>query len=223
MVQGLSITLVIPCYNEGLGLPHVLQKVPPCIDEVIIVDNNSTDDTVAIALEHGAIVLPAPVQGYGAAYKVGFAACKGDIVVTLDGDGTYPVEEIEQLVAQLIAAPLDFISACRFPLQNPENMDRLSRIGNWGLTLAAKVLFGYGLQDSQSGMWVFRRSVLSQIRLESDGMPLSEEIKIEVIKRKLRFREIHIPYHLRFGEKKIRKFRDGFHNLWFLVYLRLRS
>jgi glycosyltransferase involved in cell wall biosynthesis len=223
MLQGRSITLIIPCYNEALGLPHVLQKVPKCVDEVLIVDNNSTDETAEIARSFGARVVVAPRQGYGAAYKVGFAACDSEIVVTLDGDGTYPLEEIERLVCILLADELDFISACRFPLKNPENMDRVSRIGNWGLTLSAKILFRYGLQDSQSGMWIFRRAILERLRIESDGMPLSEEIKIEALKKKLKFREVHIPYYMRFGEKKIRKFRDGLHNLWFLLYLRFRK
>jgi dolichol-phosphate hexosyltransferase len=223
MVQGKSIQLIIPCYNEALGLPHVLSRVPDCVDRVLVVDNASTDETVAIARQFGAQVIRESRRGYGAAYKAGFAAADADVIVTLDGDGTYPVEEIPRLVETLLKEGLDFISACRFPLQNPENMDRVSRIGNWGLTLTAKVLFGYGLKDSQSGMWIFRRELLLKLRLESDGMPLSEEIKIEAIKRKFKLREIHIPYHMRFGEKKIRKFRDGFHNLWFLVYLRFRK
>jgi dolichol-phosphate hexosyltransferase len=222
MLHGKSIQLILPCYNEALGLPHVFSKVPACVDRVLVVDNDSTDDTANIARGFGAQVIHEKKRGYGAAYKAGFAAADADIIVTLDGDATYPVEEIPGLVERLLGDKLDFISACRFPLQNPGNMDRLSKIGNWGLTLAAKVLFGYGLRDSQSGMWIFRREVLAKLRLESDGMPLSEEIKIEAIKRKFRFREVHIPYHMRYGEKKIRKFRDGFHNLWFLVYLRFR-
>lgn len=223
MLQDKTITLIIPCYNEELGLPPVLGKVPACVDRVLVVDNNSKDRTVEVAQAHGATVVPAPVQGYGAAYKQGFAAAVEDIIVTLDGDDTYPVDLIPDLVGQLLRDDLEFISACRFPLQNPKNMDPVSKFGNWVLTLTAKILFGYGLRDSQSGMWIFRRDALSRMRLESDGMPLSEEIKIEAIKRGLRFREVHIPYHLRIGEKKIRKFRDGFHNLYFLVYLRFRK
>jgi hypothetical protein len=223
MLHGKTISLIIPCYNEAIALPHQLPQVPPFIDELLIVDNNSTDNTAEIARAHGAKVVAESRKGYGAAYKCGFKAATGEIFVTLDGDGTYPLEEIERLVGILETEKLDFISACRFPLQNPENMDKVSQFGNRVLTLAAKILFGNGIQDSQSGMWVFRSACLQKMRIESDGMPLSEEIKIEALKRKLRFKEVHIPYHARLGEKKIRKFRDGWHNLWFLVYLRLRK
>jgi len=110
-----------------------------------------------------------------------------------------------------------------FLLMDGKNMDGVSKFGNRVLTFTAQVLFGYGLKDSQSGMWVFYAEVLERLRVESGGMPLSEEIKIEAIRRGLRFREVHIPYHMRFGEKKIKKFRDGMRNLWWLVRMRFRK
>lgn len=222
MIKGQSISLVIPCYNEELGLPHVLVKVPAEVDEIVVVDNNSTDRTAEIARAHGAKVYLETRQGYGAAYHRGFKEATGDIIVTLDGDGTYPLEEVHRLVDTLISQDLEFISASRFPLQNPENMDSVSRFGNWVLTLTTAILFGYGIKDSQSGMWIFRRAALPRMRLKSQGMALSEEIKIEAVRRGLRFKEIHIPYYLRFGEKKIKKFQDGFRNLFYLVQLRFR-
>lgn len=203
-------------------MPHVLEKVPDWVDEVVIVDNNSTDKTARIGEEMGARVFREEKQGYGYAYHRGFAEAKGDIFITMDGDGTYPVEEMQRLTDMLLDRELDFISACRFPLSNPENMDGVSKFGNKVLTLSARILFGYGLKDSQSGMWVFRKECLSKMKLKSNGMAFSEEIKIEAIRRKLRFAEEHIPYHLRYGEKKIKKFRDGIKNLWFLIPLRFR-
>ena len=121
------------------------------------------------------------------------------------------------LVERLLDEDLDFISACRFPLADAKAMPLSNRFGNFVLTLATVVLFGRAIRDSQSGMWIFRRSILSQLRLTSDGMPLSEEIKIEVLRRGLRFREIHIPYRERIGEVKLRKWKDGWENLCFLV------
>ena len=216
------ISLVIPCYNEEEGLPHVLEKVPEMVDEIVLVDNNSTDTTAEIGARFGAKVFREVQQGYGHAYFKGFAEATGDIIVTMDGDGTYPPEEIPRLIELLFSEDLEFISACRFPLSNPKNMDPVSKFGNWVLTFMTRLLFGYGLKDSQSGMWVFRAKALNRMRLENTGMAFSEEIKIESIRRGLRFRETHIPYHLRFGKKKIKKFRDGIRNLWFLFRLRFR-
>ena len=204
-------------------MPFVLKKVPEEVDEIVIVDNNSSDMTATIGQDFGAKVFREEQQGYGHAYFKGMAEATGDIFITMDGDGTYPPEEIPRLLEILIADKLDFISARRFPLSNPKNMDPVSKFGNWVLTLVTRVLFGYGLKDSQSGMWVFRKEILEKIRLESRGMAFSEEIKIEVIKRGLKFREVHIPYYLRFGKKKIKKFQDGIRNLFFLFQLRFRK
>jgi len=223
LYQGHRISLIIPCYNEEEGLPFVLEKVPDLVDEIVIVDNNSTDLTANIGTQSGAKVFREEKQGYGHAYFKGLAEANGDIFITMDGDGTYPPEEIPRLLEILHRDQLDFISACRFPLLVPKNMDPVSRFGNRVLTLTTRILFGYGVKDSQSGMWVFHRKVMDSIRLESKGMAFSEEIKIESIKRGLAFKEVHIPYHLRYGEKKIKKFKDGILNLWFLFKLRFRK
>ena len=92
------------------------------------------------------------------------------------------------------------------------------KIGNLILSLTMSVLFFRWVRDSQSGMWVFRRSILSEMKLVSDGMAFSEEIKIEALKSsKVRFGEISIMYTSRLGEIKLNPWRDGFQNLWFLV------
>jgi hypothetical protein len=223
MYQHYSVGLIIPCYNEEEGLPMVLNNLPSIIDKVYIVDNQSDDLTAQIAHHYGAIVLKEAKKGYGYAYKKGFQNIDTDIIVTMDGDGTYPPQEIPRLLSELVNENLDFISACRFPLQNPENMDWVSKIGNYILTFVTQLLFAYSIKDSQSGMWVFKKEVLSKIRLESNGMALSEEIKIEILKKKLRFKESHIPYYQRYGKKKIKKFQDGIKNLAFLFYLKFRK
>ena len=91
-------------------------------------------------------------------------------------------------------------------------------VGNHMLTLASRALFRSPFRDSQSGMWVFRRSILEKMTLVSDGMSFSEEIKIEALKdSSIRFGEISILYTSRLGEIKLNPWRDGFQNLWFLV------
>ena len=222
MYQSHRISLIIPCYNEELGLPYVLEKVPKLVDEIVIVDNNSTDMTADIAEKFGARVFREARQGYGHAYFKGIAEATGDILVTMDGDGTYPPDEIPRLLEVFFSQELEFISACRFPLQNRKNMDPVSKFGNWVLTTLTRILFGLGLRDSQSGMWIFYRKDVARLDLRNKGMGFSEEIKIQAIRKGLRFKEVHIPYHLRFGEKKIKKFEDGLKNLVFLFALKWR-
>ena len=218
MHRGLKISVVIPCYNEEVGVRHTIEMLPECVDEIVVVDNNSTDRTSEVATELGARVVFEKRKGYGAAYKAGLPAVTGDVTVTLDGDGTYPAEQIPELVDHLVDAKLDFISASRFPLQNPKAMNFSNKVGNWVLTVGMAVLYGTAVRDSQSGMWIYRSSVYPLLNLTSDGMPLSEEIKIEAIRHPdVQFGEYHVNYHPRVGEVKLDKWRDGFRNLLFLV------
>jgi len=223
VVQGYKVSVVIPCYNEEEGIRRVLEGMPESIDERIVVDNNSTNATGDVARSLGAKVIFEARQGYGFAYKAGLPAATGDIIATMDGDGSYPADWIPKLAERLIGQELDFISGCRFPLADPRSMPWSNKMGNLLLTAAMAVLYGRRIRDSQSGMWVFRRSLLRSLILTSDGMPLSEEIKIEAIQRGFRFREIHIPYRTRIGEAKLRKCRDGWENLRFLGRKRFQS
>jgi len=217
MHRNLSISVVIPCYNEEDGVREVIGRMPPVVDEVVVVDNNCTDRTAEVARSLGAVVVAEKVPGYGAAYKAGLKAASKDVIVTLDGDGTYPPEEIPRLVDELVNRGWDFLSASRFPLTDPRAMHLSNRLGNWVLTVAAAILFFKPIRDSQSGMWVFKRPALARMRLTSDGMPFSEEIKLEALLRGLKFGEGHIPYGARIGEVKLQKWRDGWYNLAFLV------
>ena len=224
MHRNLKISVVIPCYNEAEGIRAVIEQIPHYVDEIVVVDNRSTDGTGDIARSLGARVIYQGKRGYGAAYKAGLPSAKGDIIATLDGDGTYPAEEIARLVDRLEDDGFDFISASRFPLTDPSAMSITNQFGNRVLTVVTRLLFGHPIEDSQSGMWVFRRSVLAKLHLTSDGMPLSEEIKIEALAHhEVRFLECRIPYRHRIGEVKLRRWREGFENLIFLVKKRLRT
>jgi glycosyltransferase involved in cell wall biosynthesis len=217
MHRNLTLSVVIPCYNEENGVREVIGRMPKCIDEIVVVDNNCTDKTAEVATSLGARVVHEKTPGYGAAYKAGMAAATSDLIITMDGDGTYPPEEITRLVDHLVDKRLDFLSASRFPLSDPRAMGFTNQLGNWVLTVTAIALFFQYLRDSQSGMWVFRRSLLQKLKLTSDGMPFSQEIKLEAMLRGAHFGEAHIPYGARIGEVKLQKWRDGWLNLSFLV------
>jgi glycosyltransferase involved in cell wall biosynthesis len=217
MHRDLTISVVIPCYNEEDGIRQVIGRMPKVVDEIVVVDNNCTDGTAAVAASLGARVVAEKTPGYGAAYKAGLKAAAKDVIVTMDGDGTYPPEEIPRLVDQLVDRKWEFLSASRFPLADGRAMQLTNRLGNGVLTLAAALLFFKPIRDSQSGMWVFRRRALERMRLTSNGMAFSEEIKLEALLRGLRFGEGHIPYGERVGAVKLQKWRDGYENLLFLV------
>ncbi|MFN0166419.1 MAG: glycosyltransferase family 2 protein [Bryobacteraceae bacterium] len=218
MYNGHRITVIAPCLNEEQGIREVLTRMPAFVDEVIVVDNNSTDRTSEVAEQLGAKVIREAVRGYGRSYKRGFANATGDVIVTLDGDHSYPVDAISYLLEAFRHLEVDFLSASRFPVRDRNAMSFKHKIGNLILSLAASILYFRWVRDSQSGMWVLRRSILPLMKLESDGMAFSEEIKIEALKHpKIRFGEISIQYSSRLGEIKLNPWRDGFYNLWFLL------
>ena len=224
MYRERRITVVIPCLNEEEGIRKVLDSLPSFVDEVIVVDNNSTDRTAEISRAMGAIVIKEFNRGYGRAYKKGFSAATGDIIVTLDGDHSYPADALSYLLEAFFYCNVGFLSASRFPTLKKGAMTFKHRIGNKILSLTMSILFLRWVNDSQSGMWVFRRNALSKMALSSDGMAFSEEIKIEAIRnRDIGFHEISINYSQRIGEIKLQPWRDGLQNILFLFKKRLTS
>lgn len=215
-----EISVVIPCHNEEQGLQQVIPQLPRAA-EILVIDNNSTDKTAEVAQGLGAKVLKESVPGYGAAIKKGLQNASGTFVVVLDGDGQYSAKEITSALEFLKRQQLDFVSCSRFPLRNKKAMTLTRRLGNWLLTVAVNFLFGLHLKDSQSGMWVFRRTVLEKLRLENDSMPFSEEIKIKAaVRKELRFAEWQIDYSPRLGESSLFPLKHGWQNLGYLLKLR---
>lgn len=217
MYGGKRIAVVIPCLNEEKGIGKVLSRIPPFVDEVLVVDNDSTDDTGAVARKMGARVVLEKVRGYGRAYKAGLSSVNAEIVVTLDGDHSYPVDALSYLLEVFFRSGVKFLSASRFPVRHAHSMSRKHRLGNKILSLVMSILYFRWVADSQSGMWIFDKSCLAAMRLESDGMPFSEEIKIEAMRRReIGFKEVYIDYTNRMGESKLEPWRDGMKNLLFL-------
>ena len=218
LYKGQKITVIIPCLNEEQGVEQVLKRLPEFVDETIVVDNGSTDRTSEVAREFGAQVIREDVRGYGRSYKTGFASATGDLIITLDGDHSYPPDAISYLLEAFLHLEADFLNASRFPVRDANAMSFLNKLGNLVLSFAMSILYFRWVRDSQSGMWVFRRSILAGMNLTSNGMAFSEEIKIEALKRHdVRFAEISIMYTSRLGETKLNLWRDGFYNLWFIL------
>ncbi|MHB1440084.1 MAG: glycosyltransferase [Cuniculiplasma sp.] len=209
-----NVSVIIPTMNEGKTIGQVidgLQYLEP--DQIIIVDTNSTDETREIASGKNAIILNEPRKGYGRAYKKGISEARGDIIVCLDGDGTYPTEAIGPLIDLLLIDKVDFISCDRMSLRTTHSYTNLHLVGNKILNKALAILYGYRLYDSQSGMWIFKKELYSKMRNLSDGMSFSQDIKIEAI-RNGQLIEVPIRYGVRLTKPKLNTWRDGFQNLF---------
>ncbi len=222
------VSVIIPTMNEEASIGGVLDELQQAFSasshdhEVLVVDTLSTDGTVALAEARGARVLREDRRGYGRAYMTGFAAARGAYVATLDADATYPARAVPALVTRAETEGWDFLSGNRLTTLSPEAMGPAHRLGNAVLNLTVRLFYGLTLRDSQSGMWIIRRQALQRLALENEGMPFSEEIKLEALARGLRFAEVPIPYRPRVGEAKIRAWADGWANLRYLVRRRLR-
>lgn len=216
MYRDKRISLVMPCLNEEQGLPQIARDLPAIVDQVIVVDNNSTDNTAAVARSFGWTVIPETRRGYGRAYKTGLAAATGDVIVTMDGDGTYPRNFIPILLDVMFDENIDFISCDRTGHKDrPSSFLRV--FGNDVLNIFIFFLYSIRIHDSQSGMWVFKRELLARMNLTSDTMAFSEELKLEAFTLpNVRCKELVIYYHERHGESKLDIWRDGFANLAFL-------
>jgi hypothetical protein len=214
----MNVTAILPTKNEEKAVGKVIKSLKKYVDEIYIVDYNSTDKTREIAKNLGAKVIIEPRKGYGRAYKTGFKKVRADIIVTLDADGSYSVKNLSSYIQLIKKGEFDFISCNRVPKKG--SMSFTHRIGNLILTVFSNILFGISLKDSQSGMWIFKSKILRNLKLESDGMPFSEEIKIKVIKAGFRFAERPVDYYKRLGDVKLNTFRDGLNNLLFLFKLR---
>jgi glycosyltransferase involved in cell wall biosynthesis len=236
-------TLIVPTLNEAESIGHVLRTFrvaaeeanrslwanDPLAWEILVVDGASTDGTAEKAMGEGARVIVERRKGYGRAYQTGFAQATGEIVATADGDATYPVETIPALARRLVDEPIDFLSGNRLAYLDRRAMTMEHRIGNRILNLFLHVAYhhylssaeGGRIEDSQSGFWIFRRSILNRLHVQEDGMAFSEELKIEVLLAGLRFVEVPIHYGERWGRPKLSSWHDGFGNLLFLYRKRI--
>jgi glycosyltransferase involved in cell wall biosynthesis len=218
------ISVVIPTMNEEATIGALLDGIRKHLAhediEILIVDTNSRDRTREIAMSKGAIVVDEPRRGYGRAYKTGFERASGEIIVTMDADNTYPPEDISKLLALIDGDRADFATGDRLSTVSRDAMSTMHRFGNKLLNFLALALFFHRFRDTQTGMWVFRKKVLEGISPKSDGMPFSEEIKINAVVSGLRFVEVPITYRVRLGEVKLRSWDDGWKNIRYLFQLR---
>lgn len=230
-----KISFVIPALNEEAVIAATLRRIP-CKQlhklgfetEIIVADNNSEDHTAQVAATCGAMVVSETQRGYGNAYKAGFSAATGDIVVMTDADGTYPVELTHQLIKPILEERAEVVIGSRFLGRIKEGaMPPIHKIGNRLLTLQLNLLFALPfkkpISDAHSGFRAFHADALKALELHTDGMEFASELVIEAYAKSLRMTEIPIDYSPRAANShaKLRTFRDGARHLLFMLNTRV--
>jgi len=217
MYKGRQITALIPCPRGASDIQSVLPQVPTFVDEVIAVIEADSDHSSALASFDKLRIITEQVHGLGRAYRAGLAQAKGDVIVSLDSDHFFPVDSISYLIELLLRSDVRFVSGSRFPLEDKDAMSLKHRLGNRFLSLVFSLLYFRWVSDSQSGLWVFERSILNEVNLVGDMLELCEELKIEAIRNpQIGFMEVYLDFSSRSGEARLRPYRDGLHNLLFM-------
>jgi glycosyltransferase involved in cell wall biosynthesis len=206
------VTLLIPAKNEERNLAWVLHRVPPMIDEVILIDGHSTDRTVDVAraVRPDVVVVMERTRGKGAAVRTGIAAASGDFVVMIDADGSMDPFEIPRYVAQLEDGA-DVVKGSRFlPGGGSSDMTRIRRVGNRALLTMVNGLFRTRFTELCYGFMAFRRDHMVSLGLTSDGFEIETEIVVRAARQGLTIREVpSFEASRRFGESHLNTFRDG--------------
>jgi len=213
-----EITVLICTLNEGGNLSNVLPRIPDWVSEVLLVDGHSTDGTVEIAkkLQPGVKVLYQPGKGKGDALKYGIKHASGEIVVTLDADGTTEPEEIPKFIEPLLKG-YDFAKGSRFLNGRPQ-MPLHRRAGNWILVTAANILHGTKYTDICSGYNAFWKRAIEKLNLRSDGFEMEQEMNVKIRRAGLRVTEVACSDRGRLGgSSKTKDVRQGFKDLMTIV------
>jgi len=210
MLKKSRISVIIPTLNEEKAVGKVLNAMPmDIVDEIIVVDS-STDGTAKVAKSLNAKVVFERRLGYGRALQTGIAHAKGDIVVYMDGDGTYDPKEIVDLVMPTANREYNVILGNRLSRSMlPGAMNRFNRFGNFLLSLIFSVLFLKRIRDTQSGFRAIDQSFLAGLSYHNHGMPFVTEQLIKLMRRGAKVGEVPITYSPRIGQTKLCSWTDG--------------
>ena len=223
----MKISFVIPALNEEGIVGKTIKSIP--VEEIkeagyeveiIVINNNSTDNTEQEAREAGATVFLEMNRGYGNAYKRGFKEAAGDIFVMGDADGTYPLEQSLNFINYIVEDGCDFVIGSRFKGSIEEGaMPALHQyIGNPMLTKMLNILFHADYSDTHCGMRAFTREAYEKMDLKAPGMEFAIEMVIEAAEKNLNIKEVPISYRKRGGgEAKLSSFDDGWRHIKYML------
>jgi glycosyltransferase involved in cell wall biosynthesis len=219
------VSVIVPALDEARNLPYVLPRIPKWVHEVVLVDGGSLDGTVEVArvLLPGIRVVGQERPGKGAALQAGFRVATGDIIVTIDADGSTDPAEIPLFVACLLSGA-DFVKGSRFVQGGgTDDMGVVRRVGNWMLRTAVRVAFGGRYSDLCYGYNAFWRSVLPVIDGDADGFEIETFMNVRVLAAGMKVAEVPSHEGRRiYGLSHLSTFRDGYRVLRTIVRERLQ-
>lgn len=220
-----GVSLVIPAKNEGKNLPFVLEHVPDCVDEIILVDS-STDVTrlIARSCRPDVRIISSPQKGKGNALRMGFQAARGDLIIAMDADGSMSPDEIPQYV-YFLSHGYDFVKGSRF-VGGGGSLDitPIRRAGNRLLLAAANVMFETNLTDLCYGFFGFRRCYLDHLHLHATGFEIEAEVTVRAVLAGLRVAEVpSLELPRRQGHSNLHAIQDGQRILQTLVHQKIAS
>jgi glycosyltransferase involved in cell wall biosynthesis len=220
-----TVTAVIPTLNEADNLRWLLPRLT-AVDEVVIVDGESTDGTVEIArlLRQDAVIIVEPPTGKGTAMRVGMAAATSDVLIMLDADGSMDPAEFDAFLA-LICRGFDFVKGSRYACGGgSDDLTGLRSVGNKALTGLANSLYRTNWSDLCYGYVAVRRSAVDRLELKSTGFEIETEMCVNAIRAGLRMAEVAShESNRRHGESNLNTFRDGWRVLRTMLKLRFQG
>jgi len=223
--EHLPVSVVIPTFNEEANLPHVLERMPAGVDEIVVVDGHSADRTVAVAREcrPDVRVVYQNGAGKGNALACGFAESTGDIIVMLDADGSTDPQEIPRFVATLLTGA-DFVKGSRFITGGgSDDFTRLRRFGNRLLSRMVNVLFGTNYTDLCYGYTAFRRTCLDEFTIDAAGFEVETLMNVRAARAGVRIAEVPSFERPRLsGESNLNARRDGLRVLRTIIAEKVR-
>lgn len=220
------VSVIIPVFNEEVTIGDVVTRTKTTLEklgvtyEVLVVDDGSSDRSAEIAQEQKANVLRECHKGKGFALRCGFSHAKGDLVVTLDADGSHKPEEIPLVLRNLIDNRNDFVVGSRFAnsKDNKTKIPKINRAGNKLFNTMTGYLTGLKITDSQSGFRAIRSSLIKRMKLGSHGYEVESEMLIKALRMGARVAEIPISFDQRtVGSSKLDPIRDGIKILYAII------